>query len=662
MAQVLSTVNPDYDDLVAQFQNKLALKDSWIDLLTSATGQTLIEYIAGIGELDQYAIERVFQEMFTETARLDSTIYGISKMLGIRLSRKTPAVTAIAHQVAGSGAPINGLKRLNSVAYPSTVPIVIPAYSQFSSDKGLLFNRETIRFDANVLYGYQLEDDGVTRKDIALYEGTVNRKSYLGTGTDFFSIISAEENFTISDSDVVVQVNAVVIPRQTAGLWNNPSAAGWQDLTTSRGQLHVLFGTNVTGGSAFGTVPAAGDTVTLTYVTTKGAAGNAGFSNAKTNCTTYSGLIDTSFSSLVNPLVSGGDEDPAALYQRISPRMFAADQGERGVTEPDYNVIALRHPDVVDCKLLGQRDTFPDKPSYLNAVKVIKYPRPTTDPSGMVAYDDFLEYMESRTMFSMRFWPRTSDSTYGLEPYDIQQFTYVPTPPLEPGGIFIVANVFCNNLADLNTVRDIYIKPAIRAILDEVGDTPNVGRISRNLYRSDIYNAIKNAHESIDFVSLVGPQVDVWAEMIPPTIGFAGVPQSPGGLLVPGTTYYYYLSVITQNPVGETLPKGPVPITITAGNSRVHLQWPLLQNYQNTQYTGWNIYRRDGSLSAPANLVNPVPLTASTASYTDGANPLPVSPMPTSSTAGTHIVRLAQGWTNNIAANIRMFYTGRDPI
>ena len=81
MSQSLSTVNPDFADLVVQFQAKLASVDAWRDLLTTATGQTLIEFIAGVGELDQYAIERIFQEMFTETARLDSSIYGITKML-----------------------------------------------------------------------------------------------------------------------------------------------------------------------------------------------------------------------------------------------------------------------------------------------------------------------------------------------------------------------------------------------------------------------------------------------------------------------------------------------------------------------------------------------------------------------------------------------------
>lgn len=489
-----------------------------------------------------------------------------------------------------------------------------------------------------------------------MYEGTVNTLNFFGTGTDFFSILSAEENFTVADQDVVVLVNAVAIPRQTQGLWNNPnSAPGWQDITTSKGQLQVLFGTKVTGGitPGFGTVPNTGDTITVKYVTTKGAAGNAVFNSDKTSCSTYSGLIDTNQSTLVNELVDGADEPAAEIYQRISPRMFAADQGERGVTQPDYNVVALGYPGVIDARILGQRDTFPTKPSYLNALKIIKYPKPGMSPSEQAAYMDFIQYMEAHTMYSMRFWPLPGEALYGQEPYDLRQFTS------SPGGLDLQADVYCNSLADLNNVLNSFIKPALQGLLDEIGGTESASRISRPVFRSDIIDTIKNSHESIDYVVLNEPTVDLYPEVVVPTPTLTG---SAGGSLTPLSTYYYYFSAVTANPVGETAVVGPIPITLSAGNTRVTLNWVNPPNHAGVQYTGWNVYRRNTLLSNPALLLTVAPISATSTSYVDNVAVQPGGAMPVADTSGVHIVRLIPSWYDAISTKIRMYYTGRDPV
>lgn len=667
MSQSLSTIHPDFDALVIQFQNVLAGKNAWKDLLPTATGQTFTEFVAAVGELDQYSIQRLFQEMFSETARIDSTVMGITKMLGVRLSRRTPASVPLDCYIPvadPSGFPINltpnpGIKRLDSLSYPLSNAYTIPAYTQFSSSSGLLFNREAIIFDAGIEYGYQIDSaTGLKLQNLALYEGTINTRNYRGTGADFFSIISTEENFVISDSDVVVTVNNIVVPRQTQGLWNNRNAApGWQDMTTSRGQLHVLFGTKVTGGSlsaGFGTVPTSLDSIRLTYVTTKGAAGNSTFSNPSLNCTTYPGLIDTTYTSLTNGLVDGANQRSAVDYQKLGARIYAADQGERGVVEQDYNVLALNYPGIVDARLLGQRDTHPNRPSFMNTIKVITYPM-FSGPSQAVANDDFIEFMTAKTMYSMRFWPTSTDVDYGAVLNNIL--------------VDVQARVFCNNLADLNDVRQNYILPAIKSILDEAVSTigpvkegANIGQISRNLYRSDLIDAIKNSHPSIDYVLLDTPSVDVIAQLMDLRPQLTLVPGNLGGTLLPSTTYRYWISMI--NALGETVALGPFPVTLGPGDNGVTITWtPPTQTYPG-QYTGFFLYGRD--LVAPGRL-NGVALSTTTDTYTDLGAALATSGLPDSDTSGINIILLPgttslspdNGWTVNVATKITMSYSLR---
>lgn len=95
MTTQLSTIKPDFDSIVTQLQQILSTKSAWKDKYTSSTGQALIEMIAAVGSLDQYAIESALQEGFLDTAKLDKSVVSATRSLGIRITRRQGATCTV---------------------------------------------------------------------------------------------------------------------------------------------------------------------------------------------------------------------------------------------------------------------------------------------------------------------------------------------------------------------------------------------------------------------------------------------------------------------------------------------------------------------------------------------------------------------------------------
>lgn len=84
----LSDTSPDFESLVLQLQLFLDSKGTWSDVLPSSLGQTLIEMMAAVGAFNQFAIESALREAFLTTAKRQSSVYAVARMLGVRLVRK----------------------------------------------------------------------------------------------------------------------------------------------------------------------------------------------------------------------------------------------------------------------------------------------------------------------------------------------------------------------------------------------------------------------------------------------------------------------------------------------------------------------------------------------------------------------------------------------
>ena len=363
-ATTLSTVHPDFESIKAQLQSILSGKDSWKDLITTSTGTTLIEFIAAAGAFSQYSIESALQETSLDTAKLDSSVYSIARMLGVRIQRKRPSSMTATLTRVGTGAALT-----------------IPAYTQFKVGNTSVFNRVSFTFNV-----------GVGTLSATLYEGRVKTVNAKGSDSIFQNFISSDEGFTVSNEDVLVRVDGVTIPVTHEGLWHfKNKAPAVQDATTKLGALSLLFGNDF-----FGFKPKINSDISITYAITNGTAGESVLVNGSpVRSDIYADLAGVGTSSLT----AGGDENPASTYRRISPILFAS--GDRSVTENEYNALALTYPGVIDCSVVGQRKLSPSRLEYMNLVRLSLL---TTTPWNDAAYNAFVDWYSQKTMYAVRFY------------------------------------------------------------------------------------------------------------------------------------------------------------------------------------------------------------------------------------------------------------------
>lgn len=558
--QQLSTIKPDVEDIVTQLQSQLSTKNSWKDLLTTSVGETILEFIATVGGNDQYAIERAFKEMFPQTARLDSSIYAITRLLGVRLQRKVPAQTSIT--VVNTGAPV-----------------VISPFTQLSVAGYSVYNRDAITIPTGAWTTTTLSGTPY------LYEGQIRTLTKTATGNPFQTIISTETNFTIANEDVLVEVNSVAIPRTTDGLWNYkvqtpPISATdvWQDLTTPEGALQILFGNDL-----YGLNPVSGATLDVTYAVTTGAQGNDG--SIAGQKITYTGQpVTLTITADAGGLVGGGNEIATSLYKTLAPQLFGS--SERAVTQQDYNATALLYStDIVDAVFLGQRDLDSTSSVYMNLCKVwLLYNNDINNggvPWNNTQFNNFIDFMRKRSMYALRFFydvaiAANPDPDDGPTPHTYGAAHAVPVT------INIAAEVSCKNYADLTEVQT-----AVDTALDNFL-VLQYGSISRDIYVSDIMSVIKQAHAAIDYVNLNSPTSNVLTNYKTLNASNVVLPLEPGGSIIPGN-YEFRVSAIFDSPMYpglvETKATEYTVATVTTNPSAITLSWSEIAGA-----VGYNIY------------------------------------------------------------------------
>lgn len=575
--QQLSTIRPDPQDLAAQLEAQLATKASWQDLLTSGVGQTILEFFASVGAYDQFSIERVFKEMFPQTARMDSSIYGITRLLGVRLKRKSPARMSF------------------RIRNATGLAVSIPAYTQMTVNGVSVFNRVTIVIPPNTISDpqYWISDDitdpansafiAANNNDaVYLYEGQVRSNttdtSYTATGRNFQVVFTKENRFVVSDEDVVISVDNVMIPRVTDGLWNyRAPLQAWQDITTSDGGLQAQFGNDL-----FGTLPQTGSTIDILYVLTRGLLGNDASLSGFT--VSFTGQPTTLRIESTTGLVGGSDEISTGLYKNLAPALFAAQ--ERAITRSDYSFTALTYPgyEIIDALFEGQRDLHNTDNEYMNLCRVwVLYnnnPLEAGTPWNAGQFNAFIAFMQKYSMYALRFFYDTGLAAH-TDPVETGH-TYGAAHPV-PITLDVEADVSCQNYADLTEV-----KLQIEAALDDFLALKR-GSISRDVYLSDLINVIKQAHSSIDFVNLKSPVVNVLTNY--KSMSVNAVINSTGGLIVAGQ-YVYYISAVFSNANGlypntrETRATRYVYVNILSGTTNtVELSWTPIEGA-----VSYNIY------------------------------------------------------------------------
>jgi hypothetical protein len=461
---ILSNVKPDFESLLLQLQIYLQSTDAWKDLQTSGTGETLMEMMAAVGALNQFGIESAAREGNLVNAVRDSSIYAITRMLGVRIHRKTPAGVQTA------------MTRTDT-----SLSVAIPAYTQFTVNGTNFFNRNALMFAQGstvaaerLFYGpmktfvnatqftldisainvsvltagdtftlveniggdkgtvkrvvyvggnvgedlFQLAPGETPFTDLSsgvrislmsnytmLYAGTVTAESFVSDGSAFRQIFLTPTGFKVSDLDINVTVTD---PDGVVSTWAQIQDGIWNAGVTDQVYQDSTSGLGQAiitfGDGANGAIPVLGNTITVKYVTTNGSTDNNGLSSLDIKCTDYAWITGKT-----TTVISGGaDEKPSSYYKYMAPYIFK--RRNRAVLLSDYQGVCVDYPGIVSASIMAQKDIAPHDLRWMNQVQLTLLPADTNLKTLTDAeWNDFLTYLTTKRHAAIR--PVKKDAT-----------------------------------------------------------------------------------------------------------------------------------------------------------------------------------------------------------------------------------------------------------
>lgn len=414
----LSEVQPNWYQLVAQFQMYLARKGTWKDMNVGRIGTVLSEYVGAVGMFNQQAIEVALRENYIHTARRDSSIYAATESLGVRITRKIPANTKVAftrndftvvtqdnisitdpmHPMLDIDGitPINLMPEYVTVVLSSTlvaftqvdtVPepqefrvvgsiiefhtsdvgssvnisyknlpdqLIIEPFTVFAIGSSEYFNRDVI-----------LVDENVEMFDAYIYEGEIREQNFNANDSGFQVLSLADGDFAVSDFDVSVQsidkttFQRVVWTKSVDGLWlYGPNDEVFFDRTNGRGYVEVMLGDGTHGKKLD-----SGDPIIVTYAVTSGSIANRNDIGLTVSCKGIPTLRGTTLTR-----IGGGvDQKEASYYRTIGPYIRAS-KG-RLITTQDYRGYLLNYANIADVVVQGQRSIDPTNLKWMNVLR-----------------------------------------------------------------------------------------------------------------------------------------------------------------------------------------------------------------------------------------------------------------------------------------------------
>lgn len=494
---IFSDLSADPTQFKSDLQTALSNSNAWKGSLTTQVGTALIDAIASLGAFCHHQINNAYANCFQETATLDDSIRAIAIMQGIRLTRRLPAAM--------------------KVELTSDTDVTISTFTQFICSGYAFFNREVIELEAN------------KPLQVTLYQGTVNTKFLRGSGTDLQSWVSDESLFSVSDEDVYVLINNVLITKAYGSLWNYKNAPAYMDSTTMEGRLLIQFGT-----SQFGSVPGVNDTIAIIYCVTQGEAGN-NYNTAGSQVTVqgYNAIRGT---AVENP--SGGANQKSALAYKNNTAGSFGTYGS-AVTKSQYSAIVNTYPGVIDAFTQSQRER---NPSDLKLMNVITVTGITSSPWSEEQKQDFCEWCQQQSMYTTR-------------------FVWIDATPV-PRDISL--QVFCYNSSVLSVVQQ-NVESAIRALF-----RARPGILMTDFYRSDIITTVRNADSGIAYVVIDKPVEDMpVTQPSSPRLTFEIT--DSGGTLAP--YFYSYGITYVDNTGVESEQNAWAHPQVTVNNSKVRLYW-----------------------------------------------------------------------------------------
>lgn len=452
----ISSVTPDFQLLFDALQKKLEQNKTWVDLLPTSVGTTILDLFAGSTVSNQLYLDIAFREAFLPTAVRDSSIFAGARMLGINVTRKT-----------SSGCTVELTNYSEATQF-------IPPYTRFEIGSIYFFNREQYTLPpsstistAKIYQGY------IEEKEIDLAEITplALKEFFIG-----------KSDFVVSNDDLLVytkdsNTNTITIWDRTdkAIFEHSGTDAIYFESTTRDGDVSLLF-----GDGEFGKILTASEKLYIRYAVCNGADGNLGLPGKSV---TVSDFQDVKGKTVTN--ISGGSDEKSALYYKLfAPNMFRTKR--RAISGVDIRSTVMSYPGVADCSIMGQRDIAPDDLRWMNMVRICILPEEEDTFGGAnpnptsAQWEQFIEWIQEKL-----------HNAYAIQKWNATK-VYVPVRV---------------KIALLPTVSESDIRLlATEKVLALFQKKPGI--LDRRLSVSDIINDIRNI-DGVDYVEVINPVEDI---------------------------------------------------------------------------------------------------------------------------------------------------------
>lgn len=452
----ISKVTPDFEQLYEALAQKLAQNGTWVDLLPTSVGSTLLDLFAGATVSNQLYLDIAFRESFLPTAVRDSSIFAGARMLGIQIARKTSAACTVS--LTNNGARTQ----------------FIPPYTKFAVNSLSFFNREQ----------YTIPPYS-TLSTVKLYQGEVREKEFIlssMTNLGLKEFFLNEPNFVVTSEDVLVYTKDT--GTGTISIWDktdraifehNGAEAVYFESTTRDGDVSLLF-----GDGEYGRVLVKTENLYVRYIVSRGADGNLGLPGKGVTLPNFS---DVNGETVTN--IGGGADEKGALYYKLfAPNMFRTKR--RVISGVDFRAQIMSYPGVADVSIMGQRDIAPSDLRWMNMVRVCILPEESDTFGGAnpnptsAQWDYFLAWLK--------------DLRHNA--YTIQRWN--------PAKVYIAVRV---KIALFPTVSEGDIRLlASEKVLELFQKKPGI--LGRRMSQSDIVNALRRI-EGVDYVEVVSPVEDI---------------------------------------------------------------------------------------------------------------------------------------------------------
>lgn len=339
MADTLSYISYDFDDVKQELIDRLKVNDAWKDTYESSTGMMIIEFYAYVANLILYLLERRAEECFIATAQNKSSVINLVKLINYSPKRKVSATGTLQFSIAATSTKIIYISKytecqsVDGVKYLTNKDVSIPPVALSATADGV----------QGELIDQLFTSDGIANQEFSITDTAVEDTNY----------------FVYVDDEEWTEVSTFISSTSTS--------KHYRLVHELDDTLTLIFGDNVRG-----MIPVSGAEIKFEYIRSDGVDGNVYQTGRITtvNDKVYNEDGTEVTVTVTNPTTfTGGDnaEDIEEIRSE-APKVFAT--GDRAVTRDDFKAILRNYPSIADANAWGENEE--DAPDYdmLNRVNL----------------------------------------------------------------------------------------------------------------------------------------------------------------------------------------------------------------------------------------------------------------------------------------------------